>query len=70
LRYPCPAGGQDFYLAFPKGRTADLATFENQNVAIRGSLHATTCSLPLMQVSRIAISAIVPPCVDPGEPVP
>jgi hypothetical protein len=68
LKFPCPGGGLDFYVAFPKGRTADLATFENQNVALRGSWHATTCTLPLIQVSRIAISAILPPCVEPVGP--
>ena len=65
LKHPCP-GGPDLYLTFPKAKETDLVAFLGQDVAIRGTQHTTTCSRPLIQVTKITMSAIVPPCVDPG----
>jgi len=66
LKYPCPGTGSDYYLTFPKAKPADLAGFLGQNVAVRGTLHTSTCSRPLVQVTKLTISAVLPPCVDPG----
>jgi len=66
LRYPCPGLGPDFYLSFPKSKAQDIADFEGQNVEIRGTVHDSACPLTLVQVSKIRISAVLPPCPDPG----
>ena len=65
LKHPCPTGA-DLYLTFPKGKETDLAAFLGQDVAIRGTLRESSCSHPLVQVNKITMSAILPPCADPG----
>lgn len=62
LKYPCPGVGQDYYLAFAKNKLPDLVALEGTNVAVRGTLHDTTCAHPLIQVTKITPSAILPPC--------
>jgi len=66
LKHPCPGVEAGYYLTFPKAKASDLAAFLGQNVAIRGTLHTSTCPRPLIQVTKITISAVLPPCVDPG----
>ena len=65
LKHPCPTGGGTIYLVFPKGKEADLAPFLDQNVAIKGTLRDSSCPGPLVQVSKITMSALLPPCVEP-----
>lgn len=62
---PCPESGQDYYLVFPKGHEEQAARFLGQNVAVRGSLKGSACSLPLVQVTTIGDSPGLPPCVFP-----
>jgi hypothetical protein len=64
LKYPCPGLGGDYYLSFAKPR-ADLAGLEGQNVAVRGVVRASVCTLPLVQVTKVTASAILPPCPSP-----
>jgi hypothetical protein len=65
LKHPCPDAGTIAYLTFPKSKATDLAQFLGQNVAIRGTVHDSTCSAPLVQVSKISISPVLPPCAAP-----
>ncbi len=69
---PCYPYAPFFFAVFPDGK--NVTRYEGQNVTMRGTLDRTSCSLPLLQATRVALTSVVPPCpppeCQPGDPPP
>ena len=64
LLNPCPPNLPTFYVVFQQGKKVDR--FLGQNVAVRGTIDPNaSCSAPLVRVTRIVESLVVPPCPPP-----
>jgi hypothetical protein len=73
LLSPCPPNTPYAYVVFPDGRNIDR--WLGRLVSVRGTgTTDTTCSLPLVQATRIGDDPILPPCppqeCQPGDPPP
>jgi len=55
--YPFPPR---FFVVFPDGK--NVTRYEGQNVTVRGTADQTSCSLPLIQASRVSLSNVIPDC--------
>ncbi len=55
--YPFPPR---FFVVFPDGK--NVTRYEGQNVTVRGTVDQTSCSLPLIQASRVSLSNVLPDC--------
>jgi hypothetical protein len=67
---PC-SNSPTFFVVFKKNM--DVTPFEGRNVKMRGMLDQTSCSLPLIRATKIAVSDVLPPCpglCQPGDPPP
>jgi len=69
---PCYPHPPTFFAVFPDGK--NVTRYEGQNVTMRGTLDQTSCSLPLLRATRVALTNVVPPCpppeCQPGDPPP
>jgi hypothetical protein len=69
---PCYPHPPTFFAVFPDGK--NVTRYEGRNVTMRGTLDRTSCSLPLLRATRVALTDLVPPCpppeCQPGDPPP
>ena len=69
---PCFPHPPYAFAVFPDGK--NVTRYEGNNVTMRGTLDRTSCSLPLIRASRVALTMVVPPCpppeCNPGDPPP
>ena len=63
---PCFPYEPGFFVVF--NRNNDLTEFEGKNVKMRGMVDLTSCGLPLIRASKIAVSDVLPPCPAPCPP--
>jgi hypothetical protein len=57
---PCFPYPPTFFVVFPDGK--NVTRYEGQNVTVRGTVDQASCSLPLIQASRVALSKVLPDC--------
>jgi len=69
---PCFPFPPTSFAVFQKNK--DVTQFEGRNVTMRGVIDLTSCPLPLMRVTKIDLSTVLPPCpppqCNPGDPPP
>ena len=57
---PCFPYPPTAFVVFPDGK--NVTRYEGQNVTLRGTVDQSSCSLPLIQASRVALSKVLPSC--------
>jgi hypothetical protein len=69
---PCYPFPPTAFAVFPQGK--NVTRYEGQNVTMRGTVDQTSCALPLLRATRVALSDSFPPCpppaCQPGDPPP
>jgi hypothetical protein len=48
------------FVSFPDGK--NVTRYEGHNVTLRGTIVQTSCSLPLILATRVALTDVVPSC--------
>ena len=69
---PCFPYAPKAFVVFPQGK--NVTRYEGHNVTMRGTVDQTSCPLPLIRATRVALTDLLPPCpppqCNPGDPPP